>query len=87
MEYLRGVGELHGVLLCFTNEVDNVFIDLMVLLFYVKIIVLNTNKYIYTRGTCATLQSVYDIFSVFPPVSANLRVLIRFFVALQNYSQ
>ena len=35
LEYFRGVGELHGVLLCFTNEVDNVFIDLMVLLFHV----------------------------------------------------
>lgn len=56
-------------------------IDLMVLLFHVQIIVLNTNKYIYTRGTCATRQSVYDIFSVFPPVSANLKILIRFFVA------
>ena len=25
LEYFRGVGELHGVLLCFTNEVDNFF--------------------------------------------------------------
>ena len=50
---------------------------------FVNYCFLNTDKYIYTRGACDTLESLWELFSVFP-VSANLKVLIRFCVALQN---